>query len=244
MQRPAQSKPFWWILAILLAGGGFTAGGAFTALWLSQPKEVTDAFHRLYHANGARTYNNTYWFGVPVQKCPLDLWVFQEILFETRPDVVVEMGTYKGGSALFFASMFDLLGRGRVITVDIEDQPGKPPHPRIEYLLGSSTSPEIARQVRERLRPGERVMVVLDSDHSRDHVLEELRLYSDLVTPGNYLIVEDTHFNGHPILPRHGPGPMEAVREFLRRTELFEVDREREKFGLTFNPSGYLKRVR
>jgi len=236
--------PYRWILVALAAVGGFTAGGALTSLWLSRPGEVTAAFHRLYHARGDLTYNNTYWFGVPVQKCPLDLWVFQEILFETRPDVVVETGTYKGGSAYFFASMFDLMGRGRVITIDLQDQPGKPRHPRIEYLLGSSTSEEIVRQVRERLQPGERVMVALDSDHAMAHVLEELRLYSGLVTPGNYLVVEDTHFNGHPILARFGPGPMEAVRQFLEQNPEFEADRSREKFGLTFNPNGWLRRVR
>jgi cephalosporin hydroxylase len=242
MSNPTKPAVSWWIPALLAAVAGFTAGGAITSLWLSRPDEVTAAFHRLYHARGDRTYNNTYWLGVPVQKCPLDLWVFQEILFETRPDVLVETGTYKGGSAYFFASMFDLMGRGRVITIDIQDQPDKPRHPRIEYLLGSSTSPETVRQVRERIRPGERVMVVLDSDHKMAHVLEELRLYSGLVTPGNYLVVEDTHFNGHPILPRYGPGPMEAVEEFLRTAGGFEADREREKFGLTFNPRGYLRR--
>lgn len=240
-----QTKPagLGWIVAVLVAVAALTAGAALASLWLSRPAEVTAAFHRLYHANGERTYNNTHWLGVPVQKCPLDLWVFQEILFETKPDVVVETGTYKGGSAYFFASMFDLLGQGRVITIDIEDHANKPRHPRIEYLLGSSTSPAILEQVRARLRPGDKVMVALDSDHSMAHVLEELRLYSGLVTAGNYLIVEDTHFNGHPVLPRHGPGPMEAVREFLLHTRDFQVDRDREKFGLTFNPGGYLRKI-
>jgi cephalosporin hydroxylase len=86
-------------------------------------------------------------------------------------------------------------------------------------------------------------LVILDSDHSRDHVLTELRTYSPLVTPGQYLIVEDTNVNGHPVLSEHGPGPAEALVEFLDETDGFEVDRAREKFGMTFNPGGYLRRL-
>ena len=85
-------------------------------------------------------------------------------------------------------------------------------------------------------------MVVLDSDHHRDHVLAELRTYSALVTPGSYLIVEDTNINGHPVRPEFGPGPMEAVDEFLRESPDFAIDPEREKFFLTFNPRGFLRR--
>ncbi|MCP5115244.1 MAG: cephalosporin hydroxylase [bacterium] len=190
------------------------------------------------------TFNNTFWRGVAVQKTPLDLWVFQEIIEETKPDVIVETGTFRGGSSYFYASLFDLMGHGRVITVDIEDYPDKPEHERVTFLLGSSTSPEILSQIRELIGEGERVMVFLDSDHSRDHVLEELKLYPDLVTPGCYLIVEDTHFNGNPILANFGPGPMEALEEFLAGDHNFEQDPAREKYGLTFNPRGFLKRVR
>jgi len=86
-------------------------------------------------------------------------------------------------------------------------------------------------------------MVILDSDHARDHVLQELRLYAGLVTPGAYLIVEDSNVNGHPVLPEHGPGPMEALREFLGGTREFAVDAAREKFFLTFNPKGFLKKL-
>ena len=85
-------------------------------------------------------------------------------------------------------------------------------------------------------------MVVLDSDHTRDHVAEELRLYAPLVTSGCYLVVEDTNVNGNPVLPEFGPGPQEAVAEFLAQTDDFEVDHEREKLMLTFNPNGYLRR--
>ena len=225
---------------ILAAGAGFAAGMRFAA----QPDRVRAGFHRLFHTRGDSTYQNTRWLGVRVQKCPFDLWAMQEILHETRPDVLIEMGTFKGGSALYFASLFDLMNHGRVITVDIEDQPEKPRHPRITYLLGSSTSDQIVRSVRSLIRPGETAMLVLDSDHHRDHVLRELNLYHDLVSAGMYLIVEDTHFNGHPILPKFGPGPMEAVQEFLKTHGEFVPDRSREKFLMSFNYSGYLKRGR
>ena len=220
----------------------FVAGAGAASWWLSRPERVNAAFHRLFHKNGQLTYNNTYWLGIAAQKCPLDMWVFQEILQETRPDVIVETGTFKGGSACFYASIFDLMKHGRVVTVDIEDYKEKPRHPRITYLLGSSTSEGILQQVRGSIQPGEKVMVFLDSDHHQAHVLSELRLYSPLVTPGQYLIVEDTHFNGHPILPKFGPGPWEAVEEFLRVNPDFVADRSRERFGLTFNPRGFLKR--
>ena len=220
------------------------AGVLATNWWHHRPAHIQAAFHKLFHKRGEETYQKTYWLGAHAQKCPLDMWIYQEILFETRPDVLIEAGTFKGGSAYYFASIFDLLKHGRVITIDIEEFPGRPVHDRITYLLGSSTSDQILAQVRSLIRPGETVMVSLDSDHHKNHVLNELRLYHSLVTPGNYLVVEDTHFNGHPILPKFGPGPTEAVEEFLRGNPDFQVDRSREKFGLTFNPGGYLKRMR
>jgi cephalosporin hydroxylase len=177
-----------------------------------------------------------------VAKCPLDLWIYQEILFERRPGLIVETGTYYGGSALFLASMLDLIGSGRVISIDTGWDPNPPAHPRIEYRTGSSVAPEIVDGVREAVQPGERVMVILDSDHSRDHVLAELRAYSPLVTPGDYLVVEDTNINGNPVKPDFGPGPREAVEEFLAQNGDFDVDDSREKFFMTFSPGGYLRR--
>jgi cephalosporin hydroxylase len=214
-------------------------------------QDVVDEFHKLYYdaAIYGGTWQDTYWLGVHTAKCPLDLWVYQEILFKLRPDYVVECGTFNGGSALFLASMFDLLDRGRVITIDIEDNPERPQHDRITYLSGSTTSPEVVSEVRSLLaadgaRSGKTVMVLLDSDHSKEHVAAELREYSPFVTKDSYLIVEDTNVNGHPVFSEHGPGPMEAVEEFLSQSGDFEVDTEREKFFLTFNPKGYLRRIK
>jgi len=203
---------------------------------------IVDEFHRFYYADAERTWKKTFWCGVRVTKCPFDLWVYQEIVWSLRPDVIVETGTAHGGSALYFASLLELIGRGRVISIDVAANPNRPTHPRIEYLTASSTAPSVIRDLRSTIAPRETVMVVLDADHRKAHVLEELRAYHPLVTAGSYLIVEDTNVNGHPVAPEHGEGPMEAVREFLRENSDFEVDRSREKFWLTFNPSGYLRR--
>lgn len=201
---------------------------------------VTEAFHRLYYDTAV--WKDTYWLGTPAQKCPLDLWVYQEILHEQRPDLILETGTAHGGSALYLASLCDLLGRGEIVTVDIYPIEDRPVHDRITYLTGSSTAPEAVSEL-ERLADGrESVLVILDSDHSRDHVLDELRIYSRFVSPGGYLIVEDTNVNGHPVFAEHGPGPMEAVDEFLAETDEFEVDASREKFFMTFNPRGFLRK--
>ena len=207
-------------------------------------RRIVSAFHKLYFYGREKTWkNNTFWLNVPVAKCPLDLWIYQEIIDETKPDVIVETGTAYGGSALFLASICDLSNRGRVITIDVAEQPDRPEHPRIQYLAGSSTSEEIVDTVKGMINSSERVMVVLDSDHRAEHVRKELDIYSSLVSIDCYLIVEDTNINGHPVMPLYGEGPMEAVEEFLRTQKSFVIDREREKFFMTFNPAGYLRRI-
>jgi cephalosporin hydroxylase len=176
------------------------------------------------------TWADTYWLGVPVLKCPLDLWIYQEIIFEVKPDVIIECGTFRGGSALFLAHMCDLVNNGRIISIDIEYREDRPKHERITYLIGSSTSEEIVRKVKSLIRDRDKVMVILDSDHHKEHVLKELKIYSKFVTKGSYLIVEDTNINGHPVVPDFGPGPLEAVEEFLKENKNFVADRTKEKF--------------
>jgi cephalosporin hydroxylase len=209
---------------------------------------IVKEFQRLYYNTRSRTWQNTRWLGVPIIKCPFDLWVYQEILFELKPDVVIECGTSKGGSAYFLSSMCELTGNGHVITIDLYPKPNRPQHERLTYLSGSSTDPQIIGEVTRRIRNADgesaSVLVILDSDHSREHVLNELRLYCPLVTPGSYVIVEDTQLNGHPVWPDFGPGPMEAVDIFLSENDDFVIDTSREKFYLTWNPRGYLKRVK
>jgi len=196
--------------------------------------------HDVFYASNAWTQAT--WLGSQALKNPLDLWIYQEIMVETRPDVVIETGTYRGGSAYFLSSVCDMLGSGEVVSIDIEPlRDDYPQHPRITYLAGrSSTDPEVLDEVRERVE-GRRTMIVLDSDHSQGHVEAELEAYAPLVPVGCYLIVEDSNIG--QIREDLMPGPLQAIETFLAGRDDFEIDREREKFLLTFNPSGYLKRV-
>jgi cephalosporin hydroxylase len=204
--------------------------------------QVVREFHDLYCHSRDRTWANTSWLGVGVIKCPLDLWVYQELLFGLRPDVIVETGTALGGSAYFMACICDMIGNGRIVTIDIGTVPDRPAHPRIEYVLGSSVDPPIVSGVEASIEPGEKVLVILDSKHEHDHVLAEMRTYSHLVSEGSYLIVEDTNINSWRPPDRRRPGPLEAVRDFLGEDDHFEIDRSWEKFFMTFNPSGFLRR--
>jgi cephalosporin hydroxylase len=205
---------------------------------------ITNRFHKLYYYRRAQTWRNTYWLGTDVLKCPLDLWVYQELLYELRPDWIIETGTAFGGSASFLASICDVLGSGQVLTIDPLERAGRPRHPRIHYLRGYSTDPEVLARVGHAVAGARSVLVLLDSDHSYENVLAELRAYHGFVTPGSYCVVEDGNVGGHPVAREFGAGPLEAVRAFLSESDAFAIDRAREKFYLTFNPSGYLRRVR
>lgn len=207
---------------------------------------TVDAFHRLYFEtwDGAQRTLNVNWLGYRATKCPFDMWTYQEIVVETRPELIVEAGTRLGGTSVFLATIFDLLGGpGRVLTIDVTQDPRRPKHPRIEYLEGSSLDDDIVAAVRS-AAAGRRTMLILDSLHTADHVGAELERYADIVSPGCYLIVEDANVNGHPVLPDYGPGPTEAVERFLATTDAFKADRDRERFMVSLNPGGYLRRVR
>jgi cephalosporin hydroxylase len=178
--------------------------------------------------------------GVAVWKNVLDLWVYQEIIHETRPEVVVEIGCKYGGSALWFADLMRTVGPGRVVAVDlIQPAVGLPEN--VHFIQGDSVSSQTVARVRDLCR-GQRTMVVADSDHAADHVLQELRLYGPLVAPGHYFVVEDGVVDALG-WEKFTPGPAVAVRRFLGENSHFVVDRSREKFGLTYNPDGFLRRV-
>ena len=203
--------------------------------------QIVDDFSRLYYDSKDQTWRNTYWLGNRAWKCPLDLWIYQEIIVETKPDVIIECGTGEGGSTFYMATICNLIGHGEIITIDLKERK-RLKHDRIKFILGDSISNEVVEKV-SGLISGKTVMVILDSTHIKVHVLRELEIYSKFVTKNNYLIVEDTIVNGHPAKTKFGEGPMEAVTEFLSKNSNFVIDKDREKFYLTFNPNGYLKRV-
>ncbi len=199
-----------------------------------------------YYSEPDRTWSDVWWLGYQLLKNPMDLWIYQEIIFEVKPEIIIETGTGWGGSALYLASILELIGEGEVLSVDVKSSDDlahpRPKHKRISYLIGSSVDGYVVREAASRAR-GRRTMVILDSEHSKNHVLMELIIYSQLVSPKSYLIVEDTQMNGNPIEWNKGEGPMEAVEEFLKRNKSFEIDRLREKFYLTFNPKGFLRKL-
>ena len=139
------------------------------------------------------------WMGVPIIQMPADIMATQEVIWATKPDIIIETGVARGGSMIFMASLLQVIGKGKVIGVDIDIRAhnrsaieGHPLAPRITLIEGPSTTPETMAKVRAEIPAGASVMVVLDSDHSRDHVLAELRAYGPLVTEGQYLVVADT----------------------------------------------------
>ena len=211
---------------------------------LKRNKSIEEKFNAHYYYS--KVWSETYWQGRHVFKAPSDLWAYQDILYETIPEVIIECGTFHGGSTLYYANLFDIMGTaGEVITIDVDAMPDMPQHKRITYFLGSSLSAEILEKVKELIRGKENVMVILDSDHSKEHVAKELEAYHAFVSAGCYLVVEDSNLNGHPVFSGfgHGPGPMEAMEEFLPRHPEFVIDASKEKYMLTFNPKGYLKKI-
>ncbi|MBU1670593.1 MAG: cephalosporin hydroxylase family protein [Actinobacteria bacterium] len=191
-----------------------------------------------------------HWMGVKAEKNPLDSWIYQEIAYEVRPDAIIEIGSCAGGSTLMLAHFLDLVGKGKVISIDIDRERFVAEHERIIALTGNSRSPEIISKVEE-LCAGGSVLVIHDGDHGRDQVLADLEVYSRLVTVGSYLIVEDgivdlfRPMSGAGIFglwPRGGPLP--AIDRFLRDNPDFVIDQSRERYLITYNPHGYLKRIR
>jgi cephalosporin hydroxylase len=188
-----------------------------------------------------------HWLGVQTLQNPLDAWVTQEIITEVRPDVIVEAGTYKGGSAIMWAAILEQLNpNGKVITIDVNDETENAKkhrmwNRRVEFLQGSSTAPAIVEKVRQRTE-GKRVLVILDSLHTRDHVYDELRTYAKMVPVGSYIVVQDTGAWKPEVSELSGAA--QAITDFLAETDDFEMDRSRERFLLTNNPTGFLKRVK
>jgi len=211
------------------------------------------SFSRQWYAD--QPYLDMEYRGFPIVKCPLDLHVYHELIQQTQPDLIVETGTFSGASALYLADQLDLLDEPPhedqiVVSIDIETGRELPDDPRIEFIAGrSSTDLRVLELVKELAR-GRRVMVILDSDHSTEHVLRELVLYAPLVSAGCYLIVEDTNTDAYHGMYVTGyidglkAGPAEAVKAWQPKNRGFEHDARCERFLFTQNPGGYLRRVR
>jgi len=217
---------------------------------LTEPRyqgDVVRKFQELYY--NSRVWTTTKWLGIGSDQAPTDNWNMQELIFELQPDYIIETGTLYGGTTLFYADVLSYVNpEGKVITIDIDpkvEEASKRPlwKQRVELIVGSSVDPKVTDHVAQEVL-GKKVLITLDSLHTREHVLKEMEIYSKLVPLGSYLVVQDTNINGNPVYPSFGPGPHEAVEEFLRTHDNFVVDRSREKFLLTFYPGGWLKRVK
>jgi cephalosporin hydroxylase len=205
-----------------------------------------EQYARWFHDNNV--WKGMSWHGIRTLKFPADIWNYQEIIFEHRIDHVIEAGTRHGGSAVFFAeTLAARRAPGPVVSIDVD------PYARaikactgVHFLIGSSASPQMVDQALGLLPPARGpLFLILDSDHKRAHVLDELRAWVPRLKAGDYLIVEDTIVNGHPVRPEHGPGPMEAIVEYLAEAPgllVHDVARE-TKFGATMAPRGYYTRA-
>ncbi|HSN19800.1 MAG TPA: CmcI family methyltransferase, partial [Usitatibacter sp.] len=196
----------------------------------------------------SNVWKNMAWHGIRTLKLPSDIWNYQEIIFERRIEHVIECGTRHGGSALFFAeTLAARRAKGPVVSIDIDRESRQIcACEGVHFLVGDSADPATLERAFA-LLPRERgpVFLILDSDHSRAHVLRELRAWVPRLHRGDYLVVEDTIVNGHPVRPQHGPGPMEAIAEYLAEAHgLLAHDAPREaKFGASFAARGYYVRL-
>lgn len=184
------------------------------------------------------------WLGHPIWQNVLDLWTLQEAIAEIRPSLILETGTNRGGSAMFYANLLDLLDNdGRVVTVDLERMHDLV-HPRIDFLIGSSVGADVLGKMQAAVERAEGpVLVVLDSDHRREHVAAELELYAPFVTSASLMLAQDGIVDAHRIFSEGRPGPGPAIAEFLAHHDEFYVDESRDRrFLATHHPRGWLRR--
>jgi cephalosporin hydroxylase len=232
---------------------------------LSAKAEIVRKFIEYYIDSDPRRPYQMHFMGVPAWQNPADMWSIQEIIYEVKPDYIIEVGMAQGGSALYYGTILAHVNpTGRVVTIDIDprvmDLAGELSRRfdvfehRVEVLVSDSLSPELLEYLK-RVTQGKAVLVILDSYHGNEHVLKELRLYSELVSIRSYIIVNDTIIDLNPhwvdrYVKKFSPlgdnsvgGPGLAVAQFLDQNKNFQVDRKREKYLLTFHPGGYLKRI-
>ncbi|HEY0433083.1 MAG TPA: cephalosporin hydroxylase family protein [Chitinophagaceae bacterium] len=208
-------------------------------------------------SNKAQYSYNFSWMGRPIIQYPQDMIAMQELIWQLRPDLVIETGIAHGGSLIFYASLLELIGQGRVLGIDIDIRSHNrreiekhPMFKRIDMLQGSSIDRQMAEEVKKYTAGKKTVIVCLDSNHTHEHVLQELRLYAPFVSVGSYVVVFDTIVENMPddYLPgrpwKKGDNPMSAVQEFLEERNDFEIDRSIDnKLLISVAPGGYLKRT-
>src|SRR5579862_171157 len=171
---------------------------------MDAPSFIARKFQAVYY--NSLVWTSTKWLGIASEQAPTDNWNMQELIVELRPDYVIETGTLYGGTTLFYADVLSYVNpQGKVITIDIEPkvaEASKVPlwNQRVELIVGSSVDPKVTDHVAQEVL-GKKVLVTLDSLHTREHVLKELDIYSKLVSPGSYLVVQDTNINGNPVYP-------------------------------------------
>lgn len=229
--------------------------------------ETNSSFVKAAHTFNVESVKPQYsynfsWMGRPIIQYPQDIIAMQEIIWDIKPDLIIETGIAHGGSLIYYASLLELisisgLGEGKVLAVDIDirehnrkEIESHPMYKRIEMIQGSSVAPEIIEQVKKKAEGKEKILVLLDSNHTHQHVLEELTAYAPLVSKGSYCVVFDTFIEdmpdgSYPDRP-WGPGdnPKTAVWEYLKTHPEFEIDKSiQNKLLITVAPDGYLKRV-
>ena len=194
------------------------------------------------------------WLGIPIIQYPEDILMMQELIWKVRPDVIVETGVAHGGSAILYASILELIGKGKVIGVDLEIRKYNrivinrhPLSKRITLVEGSSVDESIVAEVKGKIRKDERVLVALDSNHSYKHVLREMELYSEIVSPGSYMVAMDGAQAYVWDIPNGKPewkddNPLRAIEEFVSKNKEFEIDEYYTRMKITSNPKGFLRR--
>jgi cephalosporin hydroxylase len=226
-------------------------------------KEAFDVIADLWVKTGwVRKYSYGFsWLGRPIIQLPDDMLRIQEAIWQVQPDIILETGIAHGGSLIFYASLMEMIGKGRVIGLDIDirahNRAAIEAHPmvkRITMIEGSSIAPEVVAQVKALIKPGDKVMLILDSNHSRDHVASELAAYADLVTPGSYILSQDGVMQlvaGSPRAPADWAtdNPITAVNAFLAAHPEFELSHPPRPFDETLDtpecshhPIGWLRR--
>jgi cephalosporin hydroxylase len=206
------------------------------------PDDLKAAFTEAVWRSAPET--NAQWLGRPLTTSPTDLLAYQELIVNVRPDWIVEAGADDSGRTGFLASICDLVGHGQIVAIGDACADDPLLHPRVHHVVGQAFEQRAADEVRALVPAGSRALVIIATRARRDRTVRTFEAYAPLVPVGSYVVVADTILNGHPVWPDFGAGPAEAVRKILDAHAEFVVDRTMEKFSLTFNPGGFLRRVR